>query len=386
MASSSSPRPIRASARSRSARTASAAADCAPAAQHLEPTPVASHGAALRLSVPTGFCLRRFVRQSAAPVLPPVEFDADAGVLHAVVYSGGAGDPAIDARIAQATAGAPLDIWVAAPPTAAAGPVLQAQVLTILGLDEDLSLFHAMATTDPGLAWAADHDAGRTLRSPRVFEDLLKSVLRARVAAAKLHDVCARFCQRYGMATAHGRRAFPTEDALAAHDPDQLAATLAIPRGLAGTVHALAQACTHGSLIPDSLRRLPNEFAAILQEEGGGDDPQGHMVTAVDARMEWQERIDGLLCRLPGFGDRACTHMLPLLGCHDMPMLDGATLRRFAARFPTRKTKQAAGPSGAQRGMHPDVQRVMRRVGRYSLYAGLAQRLLLTDAEPPTRD
>ena len=49
------------------------------------------------------------------------------------------------------------------------------QVRHMLRLDEDLSAFYAMAAADPVLAWVPA-GAGRMLRSPSVFEDLVKTI------------------------------------------------------------------------------------------------------------------------------------------------------------------------------------------------------------------
>ena len=45
----------------------------------------------------------------------------------------------------------------------------------MLRLDEDLSRFYAMVADDDQLAWAK-RGAGRMLRSPTVFEDVVKTV------------------------------------------------------------------------------------------------------------------------------------------------------------------------------------------------------------------
>ena len=45
----------------------------------------------------------------------------------------------------------------------------------MLRLDEDMSAFYAVAAADPELEWVAA-GAGRMLRSPTVFEDLVKTI------------------------------------------------------------------------------------------------------------------------------------------------------------------------------------------------------------------
>jgi len=51
---------------------------------------------------------------------------------------------------------------------------LLAKLRRILNLDEDLSGFYAVAAADADLAWAAA-GAGRMVRSPTVFEDVVKT-------------------------------------------------------------------------------------------------------------------------------------------------------------------------------------------------------------------
>jgi 3-methyladenine DNA glycosylase/8-oxoguanine DNA glycosylase len=51
---------------------------------------------------------------------------------------------------------------------------LTAAVRHILNLDEDLSEFYALVADDPDLSWAS-RGAGRMLRSPTVFEAVVKT-------------------------------------------------------------------------------------------------------------------------------------------------------------------------------------------------------------------
>ena len=50
-----------------------------------------------------------------------------------------------------------------------------AVVAHVLRLDEDLSPFYELAATDPALDWVT-RGAGRMLRSPTVFEDVVKTI------------------------------------------------------------------------------------------------------------------------------------------------------------------------------------------------------------------
>jgi 3-methyladenine DNA glycosylase/8-oxoguanine DNA glycosylase len=56
-----------------------------------------------------------------------------------------------------------------------AGQSLRRTLRRVLNLDEDLSGFYEAAVADPELAWAAQ-GAGRMLRSPTVFEEVVKTI------------------------------------------------------------------------------------------------------------------------------------------------------------------------------------------------------------------
>ena len=58
-------------------------------------------------------------------------------------------------------------------------------VRRILNLDEDLSDFYALVADDPDLSWAAS-GAGRMLRTPTVFEAVVKTICTTNVALASI--------------------------------------------------------------------------------------------------------------------------------------------------------------------------------------------------------
>jgi hypothetical protein len=59
-------------------------------------------------------------------------------------------------------------------PSARTAEKLVARVRHVLGLDEDLSEFYELVASDPHLSWASA-GAGRMVRSPSVFEDVVKT-------------------------------------------------------------------------------------------------------------------------------------------------------------------------------------------------------------------
>jgi len=63
----------------------------------------------------------------------------------------------------------------------------------VLRLNEDLSQFYAMVEEDPALSWAA-RGAGRMVRSPTLFEDIVKTVCTTNCAwSATERSICWRW-------------------------------------------------------------------------------------------------------------------------------------------------------------------------------------------------
>jgi 3-methyladenine DNA glycosylase/8-oxoguanine DNA glycosylase len=60
-------------------------------------------------------------------------------------------------------------------PSARGSEKLVARARHVLALDEDLSAFYELVVEDPALSWAAD-GAGRMIRAPSVFEDVVKTI------------------------------------------------------------------------------------------------------------------------------------------------------------------------------------------------------------------
>ena len=99
-------------------------------------------------------------------------------------------------------------------PDAAPSDALVAQIRHMLRLDDDLSAFYARAAEDPELAWAAQ-GAGGWLRSPTVFEDLVKTICTTNCTWSATLRMVNALVGELGAKAGDGRRAFPTPDAMA---------------------------------------------------------------------------------------------------------------------------------------------------------------------------
>jgi len=88
----------------------------------------------------------------------------------------------------------------------------------ILRLDDDLSAFYDVLGSDRRLSWIAELNAGRLLRSPTVWEDLVKTICTTNCSWALTKKMVENLVERLGESAADGRKAFPTAEAMAAQD------------------------------------------------------------------------------------------------------------------------------------------------------------------------
>jgi 3-methyladenine DNA glycosylase/8-oxoguanine DNA glycosylase len=113
--------------------------------------------------------LRRTIASHGVADLPPNRIDEEAWTLDVTLLLGG---KATTVRVSAGRKGHAKAEVVAGRADAAQ---VRRAVAHVLRLDEDLSPFYAVAATDPDLAWVTS-GAGRMLRSPTVFEEVVKTI------------------------------------------------------------------------------------------------------------------------------------------------------------------------------------------------------------------
>jgi 3-methyladenine DNA glycosylase/8-oxoguanine DNA glycosylase len=253
--------------------------------------------------------------------LPPNVVAEDGSSLETVLPAGGKAwavrvvpDGADRARV-EAAAGAPVD-------------ELAALVRHMLRLDEDMSVFYARAADDAELSWVTA-GAGRMLRSPTVFEDLVKTICTTNCAWSATVRMVTALVNELG-----SRGAFPTPAAMAAAGDDFYV--------------DVARAGYRGPY----LRSIATDVA----------EERLDLEVLTDPELGDAEVTERLLA-LPGVGPYACAHMMMLLGRYGTLILDSwtrPTYRRLAGR-----------PRVTDKG----IEKAFRR---YREYAGLAFWLMLT--------
>ena len=237
------------------------------------------------------------------------------------------------ARTIRIRAGRPGRVLVEGEGIAASdGPAVKEAARHILRLDADLSGFYDAARDDPDLDWASI-GAGRMLRSPTVFEDVVKTICTTNCAWSATVRMTTALVEHLGLEAPGGRHAFPTPAAMAEAGEDFYRDT--VRAGYRGAyLHALAADVATGALDLEAL-----------------NDPE----------LPDDEVADRLLA-LPGCGPYATAHMMMLLGRYSRLILDSWTRPKYA-RLNGRKAADKT---------------IERRFRRYRDYAGLAFWLYLT--------
>ncbi len=88
----------------------------------------------------------------------------------------------------------------------------------ILRLDEDLSDFYSRIPKGAELSWVLSAKAGRLLRSPTVFEDLVKTMCTTNCSWSLTRLMVSRLVESSGEKGPNGHNAFPTAETLATKD------------------------------------------------------------------------------------------------------------------------------------------------------------------------
>ncbi len=94
---------------------------------------------------------------------------------------------------------------------------LAATVAHMFRLDENLSGFYAAVSADGDLSWCAS-GAGRMLRAPTVFEDVVKTICTTNTAWSGTRKMTHALVDNLGAEAPGGGRTFPTPQAMAEMD------------------------------------------------------------------------------------------------------------------------------------------------------------------------
>jgi len=178
---------------------------------------------------------------------------------------------------------------------------VERDVRHIFRLDEPLTEFYAAVSGDPDFSWIARDGAGRLLRSPTVFEDLVKSIMTTNCSWSLTRKMVTGLVGSLGREAADGRRAFPTPEVMAAQ-----------PVGFYRDVVRAGY-------------RAPY-FKELAERVASGEVDVEAWATSGLPTAELKREMK----RVKGVGDYAAENLLKLVGRYDVLALDSWVRGKFA--------------------------------------------------------
>lgn len=166
----------------------------------------------LKIPTPKTFSFRRTVASHGWYGLLPFSLDTDKWQLTRVI------DVGKKPPVTITMTGRKNDVHVTTsrPVNKSESAIVLGDARHILRLDDDLQSFYLATKNDPEFAWIGEQGAGRLLRSPTVFEDLVKMICTTNCSWALTVKMVTGLVENLGRETNDGRRTFPTAEAMAA--------------------------------------------------------------------------------------------------------------------------------------------------------------------------
>lgn len=173
----------------------------------------------------------------------------------------------------------------------------------ILRIDEDLSKFYQIIGEEKEFAWIKKVEAGRLLRSPTVFEDLVKTICTTNCSWALTKKMTANLVEKLGEKTSNGDKTFPTAEAMANVNAD-----------------------FYRKEIRSGYRS--EYFAELAKAVAGGKiNPEKWLATDLPT-----DELKKEMKKIKGVGNYAAENLLKLLGRYDGLALDSFLRSEFGKK------------------------------------------------------
>jgi 3-methyladenine DNA glycosylase/8-oxoguanine DNA glycosylase len=273
---------------------------------------------------------RRTLASHGVATLPPNVVDEETWRLTTTLDVNGVPPPTVRVR-ARRRGLAHLEVLGPAV-TATTGRRLVDSLRKMFRLDEDLSGFYEQIAADEDLAWVAA-GAGRMLRSPTVFEDVVKTICTTNCTWSATERMVGAIVGELGREGPRGR-AFPLAATMAEAD-ESFYKDVARAGYRGAYLRSLAASVADGSIDLEALREpeLPDD------------------------------EVERRLLALPGVGPYAAAHVMVLIGRYTRLILDSWTRPKYATLLGKKSVADRA---------------IARRFKRYGSFSGLAFWLFLT--------
>ncbi|MGI8494061.1 MAG: DNA-3-methyladenine glycosylase family protein [Pyrinomonadaceae bacterium] len=170
------------------------------------------------LDFPKKFHFRRTVYSHGWYSLLPFKLDEENWRL-SYVFSGGVLQTPVSAAISES--GGKIEIETSEKSlTSVQKAKILADTRRIFRLDDDLSAFYKLTEREKEFAWISKAVGGRLLRSPTVYEDLVKTICTTNCSWAMTRKMVTNLVEKLGEVSGSGERAFPAPEKMAEMSPD----------------------------------------------------------------------------------------------------------------------------------------------------------------------
>ena len=166
----------------------------------------------IAITAPPNFGFKRTVLSHGWCELPPFNLDRSKWTLNRVLHL----DDALAINIEITAVNSQIKVRIPAKLPALQRAKVERDVKHMLRLDDTMDHFYALVSTEPLFAWIANEGAGRLLRSPTVFEDLVKMMCTTNCSWALTERMVNGMVNCLGTQTPDGRRTFPKPEEIAA--------------------------------------------------------------------------------------------------------------------------------------------------------------------------
>jgi N-glycosylase/DNA lyase len=165
----------------------------------------------IKLHTPPNFNYQRTVLSHGWYQLLPFEFDPKTWTLIRPLDAGGAKPVTVIINGQKRR----VQLSTARRQSTQAAHSIERNVRHMLRLDDDMTGFYSTVSADPAFAWITDEGAGRMLRSPTVFEDLVKTICTTNCSWALTEKMVTGLVKNLGRETDDKRRTFPSATEMA---------------------------------------------------------------------------------------------------------------------------------------------------------------------------
>jgi N-glycosylase/DNA lyase len=280
----------------------------------------------MNISVPTpeGFDLKRTTGSHGWSDLLPFEYVNAETLVRVLDVAGGA---PVTVTITGGDGG--LDVRASRRLGKREAAQVARDVRHMMRLDDDMTHFYAAVSSNPEFTWIARDGAGRLLRSPTVYEDLVKSVCTTNCTWALTKKMVAGLVEGLGEKAKDGRRTFPTPAAMAAQPVE------------------FYREAVRAGYRSEYLKELADRVAS------GEIDPESWLTSELPT-----EQLKRAMKKVKGVGDYAAENLLKLVGRYDVLALDSWVRAQFARK--------------RNRGRTCEDQKIARFYSRFDSWRGLA--------------